>query len=150
MANLRVRLLAAATVNGKRSYHKPAMRSTGWPDPAAVLVKSRKVRIDASQLQAYYVTWLEGKKQHRVPGWGHLNLLGRGSIRLVQRQAISREAHRIREHCCAKSGSSEVKGKRRSSHRRHATGSGHRCGFLGAEQFDGQSAKSSCFANWHS
>jgi hypothetical protein len=61
--NLRVRLLAAATVNGKRSYYKPAMRSTGWPDPAAVLVKGRKVRIDASQLHAYYVTWLEGKKQ---------------------------------------------------------------------------------------
>jgi integrase len=61
--NLRVRLLAAATVNGKRSYYKPAMRSTGWPDPAAVLVKGRKVRIDASQLHAYYVTWLEGQKQ---------------------------------------------------------------------------------------
>jgi integrase/recombinase XerD len=61
--NLRVRLLAAATVNGKRSYYKPAMRSTGWPDPAAVLVKGRRVRIDASQLHAYYVTWLEGKKQ---------------------------------------------------------------------------------------
>ena len=61
--NLRVRLLAAATVNGKRSYYKPAMRSTGWPDGGAVLVKGRKVRIDASQLHAYYVTWLEGKKQ---------------------------------------------------------------------------------------
>jgi hypothetical protein len=61
--NLRVRLLAAATVNGKRSYYKPAMRSTGWPDPAALLVKGRKARIDASQLHAYYVTWLEGKKQ---------------------------------------------------------------------------------------
>jgi hypothetical protein len=61
--NLRVRLLAAATVNGKRSYYKPAMRSTGWPDPAAVLVKGRKVRIDASQLHAYYITWLENKKQ---------------------------------------------------------------------------------------
>ena len=63
MANLRVRLLAAATVNGKRSYYKPAMRSTGWPDGGAVLVKGRRVRIDASQLHAYYVTWLEGKKQ---------------------------------------------------------------------------------------
>jgi integrase/recombinase XerD len=61
--NLRVRLLAAATVNGKRSYYKPAMRSTGWPDGGAVLVKGRKVRIDASELHAYYVTWLEGKKQ---------------------------------------------------------------------------------------
>lgn len=61
--NLRVRLLAAATVNCKRSYYKPAMRSTGWPDPAAVLVKGRRVRIEASQLHAYYVTWLEGKKQ---------------------------------------------------------------------------------------
>jgi hypothetical protein len=49
MANLRVRLLAAATVNGKRSYYKPAMRSTGWPDGGAVLVKGRRVRIDASQ-----------------------------------------------------------------------------------------------------
>ena len=63
LANLRVRLLAAATVNGKRSYYKPAMRSTGWPDGGAVLVKGRRVRIDASQLHAYYVTWLEGKKQ---------------------------------------------------------------------------------------
>jgi hypothetical protein len=63
MANLRVRLLAAATVNGKRSYYKPAMRSTGWPDGGAVLVKGRKVRIDASQLHAYYVTWPEGQKQ---------------------------------------------------------------------------------------
>jgi hypothetical protein len=61
--NLRVRLLAAATVHGKRSYYKPSMRSTGWPDPAAVLVRNRKVRIDASQLHAYYVTWFEGKKQ---------------------------------------------------------------------------------------
>ncbi|MGA8493216.1 MAG: site-specific integrase [Terriglobales bacterium] len=61
--NLRVRLLAAATVNGKRSYYKPAMRSTGWPDGGAVLVKGRKVRIDPSQLHAYYVTWLEGQKQ---------------------------------------------------------------------------------------
>jgi integrase/recombinase XerD len=61
--NLRVRLLAAATVNGKRSYYKPAMRSTGWPDGGAVLVKGRRVRIEASQLHAYYVTWLEGKKQ---------------------------------------------------------------------------------------
>lgn len=61
--NLRVRLLAAATVNGKRSYYKPAMRSTGWPDPAAVLVKGRRVRIDASQLHGYYITWLENKKQ---------------------------------------------------------------------------------------
>lgn len=61
--NLRVRLLAAATVHGKRSYYKPVMRSTGWPDPAAVLVRDRKVRIDASQLHAYYVTWFEGKKQ---------------------------------------------------------------------------------------
>ena len=49
--------------NGKRSYYKPAMRSTGWPDPAALLVKGRSVRIDGSQLHAYYVTWLEGKKQ---------------------------------------------------------------------------------------
>jgi hypothetical protein len=56
-------LLAAATVNGKRSYYKPAMRSTGWPDGGAVLVKGRRVRIDASQLHAYYITWLEGKKQ---------------------------------------------------------------------------------------
>ena len=63
MANLRVRLLAAATVNGKRSYFKPAMRSTGWPDPAAVLVKDRKVRIAPAQLHSYYVTWFEGKKQ---------------------------------------------------------------------------------------
>src|ERR1700734_2320386 len=61
--NLRVRLLAAATVNGKRSYYKPARRSTGWPDGGAVMVKGRRVRIDASQLHAYYVTWLEGKKQ---------------------------------------------------------------------------------------
>ena len=61
--NLRVRLLAAATVNGKRSYFKPAMRSTGWPDPAAVLVRDRKVRITPTQLHAYYVTWFEGKKQ---------------------------------------------------------------------------------------
>jgi integrase/recombinase XerD len=61
--NLRVRLLAAATVNGTRSYYKPAMRSTGWPDGGAVLVKGRRVRIDASQLHTYYVTWLEGKKQ---------------------------------------------------------------------------------------
>ena len=53
--NLRVRLLAAATVNGRRSYYKPAMRSTGWPDGGAVLVKGRKVRIDASQLHAYYL-----------------------------------------------------------------------------------------------
>jgi hypothetical protein len=37
MANLRVRLLAAAAVNGKRSYYKVAMSSAGWPDPAAVL-----------------------------------------------------------------------------------------------------------------
>ena len=51
--NLRVRLLAAATVNGKRSYYKPAMRSTGWPDPAAVLVRDRKVRISPNQLHAY-------------------------------------------------------------------------------------------------
>jgi hypothetical protein len=63
MANLRVRLLAAATVHGKRSYYKPAMRSTGWPDPAAVLVNERKVRITPTQLHSYYVTWLEGKKQ---------------------------------------------------------------------------------------
>jgi hypothetical protein len=63
LANRRVRLLAAATVNGKRSYFKPAMRSTGLPDPAAVLVKGRRVRIDPSQLHAYYVTWLEGTKQ---------------------------------------------------------------------------------------
>ena len=63
MANLRVRLLAAATVNGNRSYFKPAMRSTGWPDPAAVLVHDRKVRITPSQLHSYYVTWFEGKKQ---------------------------------------------------------------------------------------
>jgi integrase/recombinase XerD len=63
MANLRVRLLAAATVHGKRSYYKPAMRSTGWPDGGAVLVKGRKVRIEASQLHAYYVTWLQGTKQ---------------------------------------------------------------------------------------
>ena len=61
--NLRVRLLAAATVNGKRSYYKPAMRSTGWPDPAAVLVRDRKVRIVPTQLHAYYVTWFEGKNQ---------------------------------------------------------------------------------------
>jgi integrase len=61
--NLRVRLLAAATVNGKRSYFKPAMRSTGWPDPAAVLVRDRKVRIAPTQLHSYYVTWFEGKKQ---------------------------------------------------------------------------------------
>ena len=39
------------------------MRSTGWPDGGAALVKGRGVRIDASQLHAYYVTWLEGKKQ---------------------------------------------------------------------------------------
>jgi len=63
MANLRVRLLAAATVHGKRSYYKPAMRSTGWPDPAAVLVNERKVRISPNQLHSYYVTWFEGKKQ---------------------------------------------------------------------------------------
>ena len=62
--NLRVRLLAAATINGKRSYYKPVMRSTGWPDGGAVLVKGRKVRIDASQLHSYYVTWFEGKKQN--------------------------------------------------------------------------------------
>jgi integrase len=61
MANLRVRLLAAATVNGKRSYYKVAMRSTGWPDPAAVLVKGRKVRIGS--VHGYYVTWFNGKKQ---------------------------------------------------------------------------------------
>lgn len=61
--NLRVRLLAAATVNGRRSYYKPAMRSTGWPDPAAVLVRDRKVRIAPTHLHAYYVTWFEGKKQ---------------------------------------------------------------------------------------
>jgi len=60
MANFRVRLLAAATVHGKRSYYKVAMRSTGWPDPSAVLVKGRKVRVN---VHAYYVTWLEGKKQ---------------------------------------------------------------------------------------
>ena len=63
IANLRVRLLAAATVNGKRSYFKPAMRSTGWPDPAAVLVHDRKVRIAPHQLHSYYVTWFESKKQ---------------------------------------------------------------------------------------
>lgn len=61
--NLRVRLLAAATVHGKRSYYKPCMRSTGWPDPGAVLVKGRKVRVETSQIHAYYVTWFEGKKQ---------------------------------------------------------------------------------------
>ena len=61
--NLRVRLLATATVHGKRSYYKPSMRSTGWPDPGAVLVKGRKVRVEASQIHAYYVTWFEGKKQ---------------------------------------------------------------------------------------
>ncbi|MFZ0797983.1 MAG: site-specific integrase [Terriglobales bacterium] len=61
MANLRVRLLAAATVHGKRSYFKPAMRSTGWPDPSAVVVKGRKVRVDS--VHAYYVTWFNGKKQ---------------------------------------------------------------------------------------
>ena len=36
--NKRARLLAAATVNGKRSYYKPAMRSNGWPDPQALIV----------------------------------------------------------------------------------------------------------------
>jgi hypothetical protein len=40
------------------------MRSTGWPDPAAVLVRDRKVRIAPTQLHAYYVTWFEGKKQN--------------------------------------------------------------------------------------
>jgi hypothetical protein len=61
MANYRVRLLAAATVNGKRSYYKPAMRSTGWPDPAAVLVNGKKVR--TGTIHFYSVTWLENKKQ---------------------------------------------------------------------------------------
>ena len=65
MANLRVRLLAAATVSGKRSYYKPAMRSTGWPDGGAVLVKGRKVRgcerHPNSTLTTF--TWLEGKRQ---------------------------------------------------------------------------------------
>jgi hypothetical protein len=46
--SLRVRLLAAATVNGKRSYYKPALRSTGWPDPAAILVRDRKLNRTAS------------------------------------------------------------------------------------------------------
>jgi len=61
MANFRVRLLAAATVHGKRAYYKPAMRSTGWPDPSAVLGKGRKVR--TYSVHAYYVTWFNGKKQ---------------------------------------------------------------------------------------
>src|SRR5690349_14250738 len=64
MANFRVRLLAAATVHGKRAYYKPAMRSTGWPDPSAVLSNGRKVKPDT--VHAYYVTWLEGKKQRWV------------------------------------------------------------------------------------
>ncbi|HEY3974110.1 MAG TPA: site-specific integrase [Candidatus Sulfotelmatobacter sp.] len=63
MANLRVRLMAAATVNGKRSYYKPFMRSTGWPEPLVVLVNGRKTRIEKCQLHAYYVTWNEDKKQ---------------------------------------------------------------------------------------
>lgn len=37
--NLRVRLLAAATAHDKRSCYKPTIRSTGWPDRSAVLVK---------------------------------------------------------------------------------------------------------------
>src|SRR5258706_9365005 len=61
--NLRVRLLAAATIHGTRSYYKPVMRSTGWPDPQAVLVNGRKVRIEPTQLHGYYVTWLDGKKR---------------------------------------------------------------------------------------
>jgi hypothetical protein len=28
--NKRIRLMVAATVNGKRSYYKPVVRSTGW------------------------------------------------------------------------------------------------------------------------
>lgn len=61
--NKRCRLMVAATVHGKRSYYKPVVRSTGWPDPGSVLVGGRKVRIEASQLHGYYVTWLEGKKR---------------------------------------------------------------------------------------
>jgi len=61
--NKRCRLMVAATVHGKRSYYKPVVRSTGGPDPGAVLVGGRKVRIEASQLHGYYVTWLEGKKR---------------------------------------------------------------------------------------
>ena len=82
--NLRVRLLAAATVHGKRSYYKPAMRSTGWPDPAAVLVKGRKVRVEANQIHAYYVTWFEGKKQQ----WENV---GRDSLDAWQAK-LNREA----------------------------------------------------------
>ena len=41
------------------------MRSADWPDPSAVLVKDRKVRIAPTQLHSYYVTWFEGKKQKR-------------------------------------------------------------------------------------
>jgi hypothetical protein len=47
--NKRCRLMVAATVNGKRSYYKPVVRSTGWPDPGAVLVNGRKVRIHSEQ-----------------------------------------------------------------------------------------------------
>ena len=61
--NKRARLLAAATVNGKRSYYKPAMRSNGWPDPQALIVGGRKVRVAPSQLHGFYVTWLDGKKR---------------------------------------------------------------------------------------
>jgi hypothetical protein len=39
--NLRVRLLAAATVNGKRSHLQTDDAIHGWPDPAAMLVKGR-------------------------------------------------------------------------------------------------------------
>src|SRR5579864_9521206 len=63
MANNKRARLPAATVNGKRSYYKPAMRSTGWPDPQALIVGGRKVRVAPSQLHGFYVTWLDGKKR---------------------------------------------------------------------------------------
>lgn len=61
--NKRCRLMVAATVHGKRSYYKPVIRSTGWPEPGAVLVGGRRTRIEDSQVHGYYVTWLEGKKR---------------------------------------------------------------------------------------